>query len=106
MGGTQISREQSKASELEPHIQSLMNSITSQSICNGAIMTFSFQIEQDDEIKCYLWWNQRCIRFLPNDIIDLLPYMFVNDIYENNKFSTDELAKEIVVTVQYKDRNF
>ena len=40
---------------------------------------FSYHIEAVDRIKCYLWWNQQCIRFMPRDLKNILPRMFVEE---------------------------
>ena len=50
----------------------------------GSIVTLSFHVKQDNVIKLYLYCNGQCIRFMPEDIRDLLPVM-VNMNYGDNK---------------------
>jgi len=85
----------------------LLEHITSHTPCNSAMLTFSFQVEQEDEIKCYLWFGGKCIRFVPSDIIDILPMLFDLD-YKKNAAFTKELrdARSIVTTTQYEDVQF
>eukprot|EP01084_Bolivina_argentea_P286474 491431_1 len=52
--------------------------INSQSEASGKLMTFSFNVESKEEIKCYLYWNGQTQRFLPMDIQQLLPLLFVD----------------------------
>eukprot|EP01083_Nonionella_stella_P068423 181634_1 len=85
----------------------IVSHITGLSSCNGALLTFSFQVEQENEIKCYLWWQGKCIRFLPSDVIDILPQIFDEKAHANNKlFATSAMAKGIVKSIHYKDVQF
>lgn len=45
----------------------------------GSLLTFSFQVIQQDEIRCYLYWNGSMIRFMPNDVKTTLPQIFNMD---------------------------
>ena len=58
-------------------------------------MTFSFHVLASDEIKCYLVWNGQYHRFYPQDIINVLPTIFVKS-YENNKFATSREAMKLI----------
>jgi len=42
----------------------------------GSILTFSFHAREDRVIKLYLYFNGQCIRFMPQDVRDLLPRLF------------------------------
>eukprot|EP01084_Bolivina_argentea_P118482 210213_1 len=55
-------------------------SITSQDTCAGQIATFSFRVVQSGEIKCYLCWNGQTFRFYPQDIMEVLPHIFVDKV--------------------------
>lgn len=61
---------------------------------------------QEDEIKCYLWWQGKCTRFLPGDIIDILPQIFDEKAYENKEFATSSDAEVIVTGIKLEDKNF
>ena len=80
--------------------------------CNGGLLTFSFHVESSNEISCYMWWNCQCIRFLPQDIIDILPRIFDQN-YENpqtgknnSNFAKSTNAKEFVNKFKIKDIHF
>ena len=59
--------------------------ITSDLGTNGKIITFSFQIEASDQIKCYMYLEKQCIRFYPQDIILLFCHIFTKQQF--NSFS-------------------
>jgi len=42
------------------------------------LMTFSFHVESTQEIRLFLHWNGRSIRFYPQDIVEVLPALFSN----------------------------
>merc|ERR1712241_1258648 len=44
----------------------------------GRIMTFSFQVDAEDEIKCYLVWMGQMLRFKGECLSDILAFLFVN----------------------------
>jgi len=43
---------------------------------NGPQIMLSFQVEQEDDMRCYLFINGNCTRFLPEDLKMLLPLFF------------------------------
>ena len=45
-------------------------------ICDTPIMTFSFQIFAEKNIRSYLFWQGYCVRFMPEDIYTILPKLF------------------------------
>ena len=67
-------------------------------------MIFSFHIDAEDEISCYLWYQGQCIRFLPDDIDTVLPEIFVSSL-ENHKFITRRQQKKSD-KIRYYDRHF
>eukprot|EP00486_Rosalina_sp_Unknown_P004700 CAMPEP_0201570564 /NCGR_PEP_ID=MMETSP0190_2-20130828/12865_1 /ASSEMBLY_ACC=CAM_ASM_000263 /TAXON_ID=37353 /ORGANISM="Rosalina sp." /LENGTH=770 /DNA_ID=CAMNT_0047994219 /DNA_START=93 /DNA_END=2405 /DNA_ORIENTATION=- len=89
---------------------------------NGGLLIFSFQINAEDEIACYLWHQGKCVRFLPQDVVSLLPQMFVStsenmafverSIPQNNKSSNNTPKKsskhyyDPVADINYHDRYF
>merc|ERR1712241_454778 len=68
--------------------------------CKGAMMTLSFHVESADEIRCYLYLNGKCIRFMPRDIIDVLPFFFHPEVAGNKDWKTSEEALELVAEIQ------
>eukprot|EP01084_Bolivina_argentea_P175120 303308_1 len=47
--------------------------------CDGKLLTFSFHVEAENKVRCYMWWRGACLLFLPQDITDLLPKIFENE---------------------------
>ena len=88
------------------HVKILSHVSTSES-WTSALLTFSFQVEQDDQIKCYLWYQGRCIRFLPSDVVDILPKLFDPDAYNNKNWNHNNLDAQLLITsTQFKDVQF
>eukprot|EP01083_Nonionella_stella_P304272 1056603_1 len=84
----------------------LTSTITSKNHCNERLLTFSFHIESTEEIRCYLWWKGCCLRFMPRDILHVLPLMFDKTYGNNAKFVTDDNIKDLVQQIRYKDHCF
>ena len=57
--------------------------------CKGGLMTLSFHVKSENEIKIYLFWNGNMIRFMPEDIKTVLQRLFV-DSEENKSYLKDE----------------
>eukprot|EP01084_Bolivina_argentea_P189351 325639_1 len=88
--------------------KNLQQTINSSSKCNGGLLIFSFQIDADDEIACYLCWQGQWIRFLQQDILQILPKIFVSS-QMNNAFvqqAKKHKNENIVNKIQYCDRKF
>ena len=70
-------------------------------------MTFSFHVEFEDEIRCYMFVNGGMMRFLPRDIIDVMP-IFFDKTHKNAEWATSEEAAELVqaMTHQLTDLRF
>eukprot|EP01084_Bolivina_argentea_P273055 465040_1 len=67
----------------------------------GQLMTFMFNVEQKDEVKCYLIWNGQTMRFYGAHLHQVLPRLFI-DSDENKNFKQSKL----VVKMQRQfDRN-
>ena len=60
----------------------------------GQLLTFSFQVDQADEIKCYIIWNGQTMRFEGDHIGKILPTIFV-DSDENKKFVQSQSRKKM-----------
>merc|ERR1712154_77209 len=81
---------------LEGQKKALNEPITSQTPCKGAILILSFHVESDNEIRAYLYLNGQITRFLPMDIIDILPRFFDPTYKKNKDFAKSKLAQDLV----------
>merc|ERR1740123_3043702 len=80
-----------KAADSGDQKKKLLNeAVNSLSKCNGAIMTFSFHVAAENEIRCYCYMNGQVIRFMPEDILLLLPVYFDDDFGSNAKWKDSE----------------
>ena len=74
-------------------------------------MTFSFQVTQSDEICCYLIWNGQHSRFYPQDIMEVLPLLFVDRVSWELEASVDldperQKMKEQQMKLVYNNETF
>merc|ERR1712129_131432 len=53
------------------------------SACDGKMLTFSFHADSEDCIRCYMYTMGQMMRFMPKDIMAVLPKFFVDN--EKNK---------------------
>lgn len=63
--------------------------VTVTSHCKGRLLTFSFQVIQKDEIRCYCYWNGQAFRFDPSDLKNVLFKIFDRDDEKNESFLED-----------------
>ena len=63
---------------------------------NGGLMTLSFHVESTDEIRCYLFYNGQMLRFLPEDIVLVLPIFFDPEFGDNKTFAKSQFAKDLI----------
>ena len=54
--------------------------------CGGSILTLSFHVKQENVIKLYLYCNGQSIRFMPEDIRNVLPLLFDMEYPGNKEF--------------------
>merc|ERR1712062_185654 len=69
--------------------QMVTSHIDGRTPCHGALITFSFHAVQSDEIRVYLWLGGKCMRFIPSDLLDVLP-LFFDLNHESNRLFTKE----------------
>eukprot|EP01083_Nonionella_stella_P071763 192963_1 len=69
----------------------------------GGLLTLSFHVKQENEIKCYLFWNGQMIRFMPNDIKTVLPCI-IN--MKNDPDYIKENKTELGVRIRNMERSF
>merc|ERR1712129_228895 len=55
------------------------------STCDGKMLTFSFHAEAEDNIRCYMYSNGQMMRFMPKDILTVLPRFFVAEEKEEEE---------------------
>eukprot|EP01083_Nonionella_stella_P019174 53300_1 len=60
---------------------------------NGDLLTFSFHVKEEDQIKCYLFYCGLVIRFLPEDIKTVLPKIFNMEYPGNQEFVDGKTEK-------------
>ena len=65
------------------------------------LMTFSFHVESCNEIKAYLYFRGAVIRFMPEDIINLLPGRFVEN-EANKQWIKSQQAQEFIAKMKQK----
>ncbi len=65
-------------------------------------MTLSIHIKETDAISCYLYWNGQMTRFMPRDIVDVLPKIFnmdwnhgENQMFLHNKYMTNYIINQM-----------
>ena len=56
-------------------------------------LTFSFHVKSKTEIRCYLYHNGGVMRFMPRDIVDVLPLLFDEDFGDNRYYARSSDAK-------------
>lgn len=84
----------------------LLRSTLTNSCTNDGILTFNFHVQSIDEIRCYLWFKGSCIRFFPEDIINILPLIFDLKYQKNQQFATHQKIKDLVKQIQFTDKYF
>jgi len=59
---------------------------------NGSVAIFSFHVMEERKMKLYMCCNGQCMRFMPEDIITVLPRLFNMDYLGNREYlKTDEI---------------
>eukprot|EP01084_Bolivina_argentea_P084419 152672_1 len=83
------------------------NNITASDAVNGELITFMFNVEQKNEIRCYIIWSGGSMRFHGYHIKNLLPILFEKSD-ENMKFKEGEVAKKMITmfNTSVVDRQF
>ena len=52
----------------------------------GQMLVFSFHALSAEEVRCYMFYCGRCLRFYPNDIFHIIPELFVKSDGVRNEF--------------------
>jgi len=79
--------------------------VTAGTACGGTTMTFSFHVEAEDNIRCYMYANGGMMRFMPEDIINVLPKFFAgNEEWPKSKAATElvEKMKPLLVDARFQ----
>ena len=91
----------------ESHPASQVNIGTTSSIAGG-LLTLSIHVLEEDVVRAYLHWNGRTMRFMPEDIKDVFPFIFNMDFKGNKEYmKRDGLNRNInEMKLTLKDREF
>ena len=60
-------------------------------------------MDQQNDMRCYLFMNGQCARFIAEDVLLLLPYFF-EDTKENKKFVESPEARHIINRMKMKGK--
>eukprot|EP01084_Bolivina_argentea_P297050 511688_1 len=81
--------------------------ITAQENVNGQLLTFSFNVEEQDAIKCYIIWNGQTMRFKGDNLGKILSYLFVESQQDEDRERTlgEQLAQfdQQVVDMKFEE---
>ena len=69
------------------------------------VVLFSYHLYNKEEIKCYLFWQGQVHRFYPQDLLEVLPTLFVKN-YENETFPTTYQAANLVTEMSKCIRDY
>eukprot|EP01084_Bolivina_argentea_P195999 336085_1 len=85
----------------------LPSNINSRTFLKGEMLTVSFHVQSEEEIRCYLYLNGGMARFMPQDIMDFLCPAFIEN-EKNSDFIKSDAMKEMIekMTVQLRDERF
>merc|ERR1712130_153242 len=83
--------EQPKADDDDDDMQNQQKTIHAKS--PGALLTVSFHVKEVDQILCYLYINGQYLRFMPEDMINILPRFFVESA-QNKAFVAKKLKNK------------
>jgi len=74
-------------------------------LSQGPQLMLSFHVEAEDSMRCYLFINGQCTRFLPEDLKLLLPVFFDPNTADNKDFEDSEEMDEIITALNGKLRD-
>eukprot|EP01083_Nonionella_stella_P099541 279889_1 len=77
--------------------------ITAQENVNGQLLTFSFNVETEDQIKCYIIWNGQTMRFKGDNLGTVFSYLFVESSTAKKEHVMDQFN---MFDTQVMDREF
>eukprot|EP00486_Rosalina_sp_Unknown_P016080 CAMPEP_0201594826 /NCGR_PEP_ID=MMETSP0190_2-20130828/192025_1 /ASSEMBLY_ACC=CAM_ASM_000263 /TAXON_ID=37353 /ORGANISM="Rosalina sp." /LENGTH=1042 /DNA_ID=CAMNT_0048054591 /DNA_START=564 /DNA_END=3693 /DNA_ORIENTATION=- len=75
----------------------------------GQLLTLSYHVNAADDIKCYLLWQGCSQRFYPQDIVEVLPKLFVcdhRDTFGNKEFAESVGIKRLASKMKITDTKF
>ena len=94
------------------------HNITSKDAVNGQLLTFQFNVEAENAIKCYIIWNGQTMRFKGDNLADILSFIFVedqeskekednadNNLYEERISAFNQELKDTEFDAFYKEIN-
>merc|ERR1719461_682981 len=92
--------EEEEEDEKDAKEQKTMDNETIHTKSPGAHLCVSFHVKAWDQILCYLYVNGQYLRFMPEDLISILPRFFVQseaniEFIEEEKHGAKELVAEM-----------
>eukprot|EP01084_Bolivina_argentea_P120584 213764_1 len=72
----QIGYPERLSPKLASNITKILRTKTAVTSCNGTLLVFSFHVEAENQVMCYMWWRSKCILFFPQYIDQFLPKIF------------------------------
>eukprot|EP01084_Bolivina_argentea_P248535 415754_1 len=83
-------------SDIDKQLKSMKDVVTSKTGANGKLITLSFHVESDVEIRAYWYINGQVARFLPMDILYILPQFFDPKVCDNHLWLKSKDAREMM----------
>ena len=79
-GGDDEKTDRNQKSEQQPD---KYKDIGAHDSCKSSLMTLSFHVKTEEVIRLYLYFNGQSMRFMPEDIKDVLPRLFNLEYADN-----------------------
>jgi len=64
--------------------------------CGGGLLTLSIHAAESDRIKAYLCWNGKMMRFMPEDVRNILPVIFNMEHKGNKEFIVKDQCESYI----------
>ena len=84
----------------------VFSKISTDTHCQGGLLTFCFHCESVEEIRLYMYWYGQSLRFYPQDINDILPIIFDKNYKLNKNFKDSIHAKSMINGIFINDKYF
>jgi len=71
------------------------NPIGARHHCNGSVLTLSFQVKAEDEVKLYLYWNGTTLPLKSDYLKNVLSHIFNMEFGDNQQFMDNTIDRYI-----------
>ena len=89
------------SAELEAEAMATKQNVSSSFHCVGSLLTLSFYVKSADVVKCYIFWHDLGIRFMPEDIRTTLLRIFDLERHGNREFlQNDEILAGFIESMR------